>query len=272
MDNSLKIGIVGLGLIGGSILKALNEKGFDLSVVSTSLETIAKAKEYSNNVSNSLDILKNCDLVFVCTPMNKTLEILDRLEDVLNKNTIVADVCSLKQFVCNKQRPYKFIPTHPMAGTEFSGFDNSFPELFKLAKWVLTPIKGTQREDIDKLGSLIITLGAIPVLTTPKEHDEAVALISHMPMLISQALFKTAQGNNLAMKLASSGFRDMTRLALSNEEMAQDMVSLNADNIQSAVLQFYASVGELLGKDYKSQISKIKKDRQALYLDGKNIL
>ena len=120
MNNSTKIGIIGLGLIGGSILKALSKQAFELFVVSKSLETIGKAKEYSKNVSNSLEILKNCEIVFVCTPMNKTLGILDELEIVLDSKTIVSDVCSLKQFVCTKKRPYQFIPSHPMAGTEFS--------------------------------------------------------------------------------------------------------------------------------------------------------
>lgn len=271
MENNLKIGIIGLGLIGGSILKALYNQGFEISAVSKSIETIVKAKKFSINASNSLDTIKNCDLIFVCTPMNKTLEILDELEEIVSENTIVTDVCSLKRFICNKKRPYKFIPSHPMAGTEFSGFDNSFESLFQGAKWVLTPFKGTPSRDIDTLGQLVIKMGAIPVFATPEEHDEAVALISHMPMVISQALLKTAKNNNLALKLASSGFRDMTRLALSNEEMACDMLNYNSDNIQLSILSLYSSIGELLKEDYKSQISEIKIYRQDMYQDGKNI-
>ena len=271
MDKNTKIGIVGLGLIGGSILKALHND-FETYVVSHSQATIEKAKEYSQNVSLSLEVLKQCDVVFVCTPMNKTLEILDSLETVLSDDTIVADVSSLKVFLCNKKRPYKFIPTHPMAGTEFSGFDNSFDSLFKAAKWVLTPVEETNVDDINKLVELIEAMGAIPIFATAEEHDEAVALISHMPMLIAQAIFKTAKDNDLALKLASSGFRDMTRLAISNEEMADDMMKLNSDNIQTSVLKLYSSVGELLGNNYKEQISEIKKCRQNMYLDGKNNL
>lgn len=272
MNKILKIGIVGLGLIGGSILKALSKEGYALSAVSKSPATLDKASSFAHEVSNSLDTLKTCDIVFVCTPMNKTVEILDELEKVLNPNTIVTDVCSLKGFLTTKKRPYKFIPSHPMAGTEFSGFDNSFEALFNDAKWVLTPLEGTLKQDIDSLVFIIKTLGAYPIITTPEEHDEAVALISHMPMLISQALFKTAKGNQLALKLASSGFRDMTRLALSNEEMAQDMINLNAENVQDSILRLYASVGELLHGDYKSQVSEIKKARQGMYSDEKNIL
>jgi len=272
MEKNCKIGIVGLGLIGGSVLKAISKYNFETFVVSHSHSTLEKAKKYTNNVSLNLDVLKLCDVVFVCTPMNKTIEILDGLENILSPETIVADVSSLKGFVCRKKRPYKFIPTHPMAGTEFSGFDNSSGDLFHGAKWVLTPGGEISADDLNKLVKLIDLMGAVTVTATPKEHDEAVALISHMPMLIAQAIFKTAQSNNLAMSLAASGFRDMTRLALSNEEMAEDMINLNSENIQCAVLKFYASVGELLNDDYKKQITEIKKYRQEMYQDGKNVL
>lgn len=272
MDRNLKIGVIGLGLIGGSIFKALCALKCSVFASSKSNTTVAKAKKYCPDVSKSLDIVKDCDIVFVCTPMNRTDEVLNDLEKILPTSAIVADVSSLKKFVCKKKRPYKFIPTHPMAGTEFAGFDNSFETLFKDAKWVLTPCKKMAKTDLKKITNIIQVLGAKPVFTTPEEHDEAVALISHMPMLVSQALFKTAKTNSLAMKLASSGFRDMTRLAASNEEMATDMININSKNIQHALLKLYASIGELLDKNYTSQILKIKRDRQAMYPNGKNIL
>jgi len=274
MDRNLKIGIVGLGLIGGSIFKALSALKYDICAVSRSDSTVLKANEYSKNVSTSLLHLKDCDVIFVCTPMSKTLEILDELDEILPPTAIVADTCSLKTFLCDKMkmRPYKFIPTHPMAGTEFSGFDNAFETLFQEAKWVLTPFEDTDAADIKKITEIIEALGAKPIFSTPEEHDEAVALISHMPMLVAQALFKTAKHNSLALKLASSGFRDSTRLALSNEEMAKDMILLNSDNIQNSILKLYSSIGELLNGDYPSQIREIKIERSNMYVNGKNIL
>lgn len=272
MDRNLKVGIVGLGLIGGSIFKALCALKCDVYAVSRSNQTVKKAKQYCPNVSKSLAHLKHCDVVFVCTHMSKTIQVLDKLEKILPSSAIVADVSSLKRFVCKKKRPYRFIPTHPMAGTEFTGFDNSFETLFQGAKWVLTPIEGTNKNDIKKVIDVIEVLGAKPLFATPEEHDEAVALVSHMPMLIAQAMFKTAQNNNLALKLASSGFRDMTRLALSNEEMANDMVNLNCCNIQKSLLKLYSSVGDLLNKDYQEQLKEIIKERQIMYVEGKNIL
>jgi len=272
MDRNLKIGIIGLGLIGGSIFKALSALQCDVSAVSKSECTICKARGYSLDVSSVLYTLKKCDVIFVCTPMNKTIEILDELDSILPPSAIVVDTCSLKRFLCGKKRPYKFIPSHPMAGTEFSGFDNSFESLFQGAKWVITPNEGAEESDIKKVVEIIEVLGAEPIFSNPQEHDEAVSLISHMPMLVSQALFKTASDNSLALKLASSGFRDSTRLALSNEEMANDMVTINSDNVQNSLLKLYASIGELLNADYPAQIKEIKKERSNMYVNGKNIL
>ena len=191
--------------------------------------------------------------------MNKTLEILDKLEEILPPDTVVTDVCSLKGFVSKKARPYKFVPSHPMAGTEHKGFENSFEGLFRGAKWVITPVFG---ED-SRLVELIEELGASPVITTPEKHDEAVALISHMPMVIAQAIFKTAAENPLALEIAASGFRDMTRLAMSNTEMANDMVQINSENIQISILKLYKTIGDLTNSDYLEQINEIKLNRQS---------
>lgn len=253
----MKIGVVGLGLIGGSIFKDLKSFGYDVAGVSNS--------QGGDGIFKSYDVLKECEVVFVCSAMNKTLEILDKLETVLNPDTIVTDVCSLKSFVCKKYRPYKFIPSHPMAGTEHKGFENSFEGLFKGATWVLTPFPSTLQEDTDKLVSVIQKLGANPLITTPQEHDEAAAMISHMPMLIAQALFLAASDNPIAMQMASSGFRDMTRLAMSNEEMASDMINMNHKNIQDAVLRLYKSVGDLTSGDYSEMIKKIKSERAKMF-------
>ncbi len=253
----MKIGVIGLGLIGGSIFKDLKALGFDVVGVSNS--------QNGDGIYKSYDVLKDCEIVFVCSAMNKVLPVLDELETVLNPETIVTDVCSLKSFVCKKFRPYVFIPSHPMAGTEHKGFENSFEGLFKGATWVLTPFKNTLDEHLVKLVSVIEYLGAKPLITTPQQHDEAAAMISHMPMLIAQALFLAASENSLAMEMAASGFRDMTRLALSNEEMACDMVNMNHKNIQNAVLNLYKSVGDLTSGNYAEMINKIKTEREAMF-------
>ena len=250
----MKIGVVGLGLIGGSIFKDLIKLNYEVVGVSNS--------QSGENIYQDYSVLKDCELVFVCSAMNKTLAILDELENILPSTAVVSDVCSLKEFVTKKKRPYKFVPSHPMAGTEHKGFENSFDGLFKGAKWVITPVFG----ESELLINIIKQLGAEPIITTPQKHDEAAALISHMPMLIAQAIFKTAQDNELAMKMASSGFRDMTRLAMSNPEMANDMILMNSDNIQTSILKLYKSIGDLTKSKYLEQINEIKSKRQSMNL------
>ena len=243
----MKIGIIGLGLIGGSLFKDLSEV-YDVVAVSQS--------QNGDRIFKTFDVLKDRDIVFVCTAMNKTLKVLDELENILNPKTIVTDVCSLKQFVCQKQRPYNFIPSHPMAGTEHKGFENSFKGLFKGAKWVLIgTTKQLRNKTIEPLIEIIEFVGAKPIFATAEEHDKAAAMISHMPMVLAQALVLATKNNPLALEMAASGFRDMTRLALSNEEMACDMVSLNHKNIEQSILNLYKSIGELLTDKYPATIS-----------------
>ena len=252
----MKIGVVGLGLIGGSIFKALRGK-YDVIGVSSSVN--------EDNVSADYETLKECDLVFVCTPMSVTLDILDKLETILRPETIVTDVCSLKSFVSKKEYSYKFIPSHPMAGTENSGWDSSFPELFQGAKWVITPIRGNIIDEQEVLEKVIESMGAQIVITTPEEHDKAVALISHMPMVVAQALCENIKDNKLAQELASSGFRDTTRLALSNLQMAKDMVELNRENITKSLVDLKISLDSLLNDNYSEKAKSIKEFRKILY-------
>jgi len=255
----MKIGVVGLGLIGGSVFKKLKELSkYEVVGVSRSVNGI-------DGVSSDYAVLKNCDVVFVCTPMNVTLEILEKLESVLGEETIVTDVCSLKGFVSKRGYKFKFIPSHPMAGTENKGWASSFPELFKGAKWVITPLKGEYTDEQEVLENIIEELGAKIVITNPEEHDKAVALISHAPMVIAQAMCDSVFNNTLAQELASSGFRDTTRLALSNLEMAEDMVNLNKDNIETAIESYNNSITDLLSGDYLKKAEKIKNFRQNLY-------
>jgi len=251
----MKVGIIGLGLIGGSIFKDLS-KSYEVVAVSQS--------QNGENIYKSYDVLKDCDIVFVCTAMNKILSVLDELETVLNSETIVADVCSLKSFVSQKKRPYNFIPSHPMAGTENKGFESSLEGLFKGKKWVITKPEN-ELNDGGKLIQVIKYLGADIVYTTAQKHDEAAALISHMPMVIAQGLMLCAKDNPLALEIASSGFRDMTRLALSNEEMACDMVSMNHKNIEQAILKLYKSIGELTSGNYPEIIKELKSVRQNMF-------
>lgn len=269
----MKIGIVSLGLIGGSLFKKLSKTNHDVCAVTRNQKTIEKTKEYDGHVSDDYEILKHCNIVFVASPINKTLEILDKLEGIVSQDCIVLDCASVKEFVMGKKRPYKFIGSHPMAGTENSGYDSSFEELFEGAKWVLTPDDEFDKQDIEIVKNIISLTGAEVIMASAKEHDEAVALISHMPLLLAQTIFYTAKDNELALKLASGGFRDMTRLAMSNLEMAKDMRSYNSGNIELALEKFFSSVKLLQKSNNLEMFEDIKNSRKNMYsYDGKNIL
>lgn len=258
----MKIGVVGLGLIGGSIYKKLSQLNYEVVGISKS----QKGKE--KNITDDISKLNDCDLIFVATPINSTIDKLKEIETVIDNETIVTDCCSVKEFLAKEKFNFKFLPSHPMAGTEFSGYENSFAEMFNGAKWVITPIDDTPTNLLEKI---ITELGATPIITSPQKHDEAVALISHMPMVLAQGLMKSTEDNNLAKKLASSGYRDMTRLAMSNTEMAKDMIEYNHNNIELSLLTLYKAIGDLL-KNYPNEISDIKSSREKMYKDSKNIL
>lgn len=257
----MKIGVLGLGLIGGSIYKSLTYLGYDVIGISKSQNGVEK------NIYTDRNMLSACDVIFVCTPMNQILDDLKDIENYVNKDTIVTDVASLKGFVVQQKYNYNFIPSHPMAGTEFSGFEHAFSGLFKGAKWVVT-----SNEVPKKLEKLINDMGAEIIIADAIEHDKAVALISHMPLVISQALYLTVKDNKLAKVIAASGFRDMTRLALSNETMACDMVKMNSDNIQKALLSLYSNIGTLIKENYPEKIHVIKEERSVMYKNGINVL
>lgn len=262
-----KIGIISLGLIGGSILKSLsNIKNIELFAYTTNDDTINKAKKNTPNVSKDLNNLKICDVIFVCSPISKIEEMLQKLNNLVSPKTIVTDVASVKSIFMNKTYNFNFIGSHPMSGTEHTGFDHSKDDMFCGAKWVITPKENENVKNIETLKKIISFTKAKPIIMDANEHDLAVALISHMPLILSQALFKNIENNNNAKLLASSGFRDMTRLAMSNTQMAYDMLTYNAKNIDKAFKMLESSIKNLTNdKQYLNIISKISENRKKMY-------
>ena len=273
LKTELKIGVIGLGLIGGSVLKSLYERGYD--VIGVSKSSFNKAAEFCTKATSDIKDVKDCNVVFVCSKMSETLSVLKELENIVSSDCIVCDVCSLKRFVnfdndgMPYKRPYNFIGSHPMAGTEFSGFENSYPELFIGAKWILN-------EKNEILENLIKNMGAKPVVMGAKDHDMFACLISHLPMLVSTALMKTAANEDKALKMAASGFRDTTRLSLTDYNLAYDMLSLNSDNFNILIDEFIQNLQKLKNmskEELKDTLFKLQKIRKSMYDEnGKNRL
>ncbi|MBR1617489.1 prephenate dehydrogenase [bacterium] len=259
-----KVGIVSLGLIGGSILKGLWQK-YEMFCYSTS--SPENAFKYTKNISNNLDILKNCDIVFVCSPISKTLEILNKLNSIVNSNCVVCDCASVKGDLINQNFNYNFILSHPMAGKETSGFDEAEKDLFYKAKWLF-------EKENPLLLRLISDLGAIPLKIDMKEHDFMCAQISHLPTILACALFNCTE--NSSKKLASSGFRDMTRLASTNSTLSFDMLKYNKKNILLAfdnLIKEFDNLKKLNDSEKINLLQNIASKRARMYDDnGKNIL
>ena len=260
-----KVGIIGLGLIGASILKGLYGKDYKLFCYSKS--SYKKALDYCASASCDLEIISSCDIVFVCSKASETLKILDKLNEFLSKKTTVVDVCSIKSNLLNKKYNFNFILSHPMAGSEKSGFEAGDENLFKNSKWLIEKKNAT-------LEKIISDLGAKPTKISMKEHDKLTAQISHLPTILSFLLFKSADKN--ALKIASSGFRDTTRLAMTNSDLALSMFNENKENILDAFDKLIEELNCLknLSDDEKIKLFKKLAQKRAKMYDslGKNTL
>ena len=265
MEQRLKVGISGLGLIGSSILKGL-AKNSCYELYCHSISSAKKALEYTKNASSDIKILKDCDIVFVCCELLKTVHVLDELNIFLNKKTIVADVSSVKSILLNKKYNFDFILSHPMAGSEKQGFDAGDEDLFIGAKWLVL-----KKNNI--LEKIIKDLGAISFEIDMNKHDFMCAQISHLPTILSFLLFDSALDDSKL--IASSGFRDTTRLAMTNASLAYGMLKNNEENIIKAfdiLLDKFNSLKNISDNEKIKLFEEISKKRMKMYnKDGKNV-
>lgn len=282
-----RIAIIGLGLIGGSLAKVLKNK-YEIIGISRSKSTIQKALKQKVINKGYLEVNKNTlsgvDLVFICTPLSLITEKIKELSKVLKHEVIVTDVGSTKSEICSfaiKTLPSNitFIGGHPMAGNEFSGIDYADKALFKNTAWILTPV-GNHKSQIRKLENVINMTGAKILISNPKEHDEAAALISHLPILISASLCNLVSGlknkklKTLAEKLASSGFRDTTRIAGGNPKLNFDLTESNSNEISKLLLLYIDEIKRIskLKNGALLEFTKISSWRKKLYSkNGRNI-
>ena len=275
MQNNFKIGIYSLGLIGGSIYKSLQKAGgAELFLCTRNQETVNLLKRQGAKISDTPEILSDCDIIFVCSPISETINSIKKIFSI-NQQSLYVDVASLKADIVQKTSEIpdcRFLGSHPMAGTENSGYCAATENLFEETVWVITPTEKTNENDVNLLKLIISLMGAKPMVMDAIEHDNAVAKISHLPMLLAQSLILSAQNDNKSLTLASSGYRDMTRLALSNKIMAKDMLCLNKDNIKKALEDVVKNAQNLLNSDFFDEnIDKIISTRARLYnSSGKN--
>ncbi len=244
----MKIGIVGLGLIGGSLglkLQSLNHTIYGIANNELN-EKKAKEKKLANFVSCDLSLLKKCELIILALPIKDLIIPSQRLAASIPQEAIVTDVGSVKEPIVNTWENLHplFIGSHPMAGTEKKGVDSGFEGLFKNAKWIITPTQNSDSNAVRTISKLIKSMGCEICKASPKEHDEAVSLISHLPIFLASTLIETAYTKNnpalldLTQKLAATGFADTSRVGGGNEKLGLDLAMNNQINVLNAINNF----------------------------------
>ena len=251
----MKIGILGLGLIGGSLGYDLRSQGYHVLGVSRRESTCERAIALGSVDEASVDmsLLAAAEVVFVCTPIALIIPQLQQLINHLSVNTVITDVGSVKAPIVEAIAPLwpNFIGGHPMAGTADSGIEAAQRHLFVDRPYVLTPDATTPKTAISVVEQIVRSLGAKLYYCQPEQHDRAVSLISHLPVMVSSSLIATCMGEadsqvlQLAQNLASSGFRDTSRVGGGNPELGVMMAQYNRPALLSSLQQYRQNLDEL---------------------------
>ncbi|CAK6701258.1 prephenate/arogenate dehydrogenase [Synechococcus sp. CBW1107] len=276
------VGVVGLGLIGGSLGLDLQTAGAEVRALVRREATATRARDrgLASVVSTDPSVLAGCDLVVLALPLDQLLAPPPALLEALPPETVLTDVGSVKgpllpvwsaalRRLGREWQARRFVPSHPMAGTAEAGVEAGVRDLFVARPWVVTPADDTDPEALALVADLAATLGAHWVCCEATAHDAAVALISHLPVLVSAALLQTAdrgsagegqpassqspQGQassssslpSLVRTLASSGFADTTRVGGGNPELGTLMARGNRQAVLQALAGYRHSLDQL---------------------------
>ncbi len=239
-----KIGIVGLGLIGGSIALAAREiwpASLVIAVDNKDVLETAMRLHAIDVAADNLIVLAEADLVILAAPVRQNLALLDELDEYVTQAAVVTDTGSTKRDIVQAARRLPprltFVGGHPLGGAAASGLDHARPDLFKGRPWLFTPAGDAGGEALDKLLAFTRALGAEPRVITPQAHDRMLAFLSHLPQMTASALMKVvgeAVGAD-GLALAGRGLIDTTRLAGSPAEIWKDIAATNADEIGPAL-------------------------------------
>lgn len=233
--------IVGAGLLGTSIGLALTKRGVDVSIESASPSSQALAVDYG--AGRKASDLDTPDLVVVCVPPDVTAKIV--AEKLIQfPNAVVTDVASVKSQILTQVRDSdadfaRYVGSHPMAGREKGGAISGRADLFLGRPWVITPVQENKAESVALVHQLAIDLGSTPIEMTAAEHDKAVAMVSHVPQVISSLLAaRLNSAEPQEVSLAGQGLRDTTRIAASDAGMWTQILSANHSAVASILKDF----------------------------------
>ncbi len=239
-----RVALIGVGLIGSSISLAIRKHNLAKNIVGHTKSSESTRLALELGLADKMypapeEAVENADLVILCTPVGTFETIASKIGPKLKQGSILTDVGSVKRFVIDKVVGHvpdnvHFIPSHPLAGTEFSGPESGFAELFENRWCLMTPLKGTDPDKITELSNFWQTLGSKVEIMDPDHHDTVLAVTSHVPHLIAYTMVGTADHlhrirNSEVIQYSAAGFRDFTRIAASDPTMWRDVFLSNKE-------------------------------------------
>lgn len=256
--STLTCGFIGLGLIGGSIAKAIRNNLPDAHIIAYDINTASLKLAIEEKVVDQIctaidDTFSRCDYIFLCAPVSHNDENLLLLKQYLSKSTVLTDVGSVKTGIHKHIESLglkdQFIGGHPMAGSERFGYQNSKASLLENAYYILTPSDTVAQEKVSAYQTLVGSIGAIPLILTYAEHDYVTAAISHLPHVIAASLVnlvKNSDSKEGVMKMiAAGGFKDITRIASSSPTMWQQICLTNTENISNLLRDYIDDLNKI---------------------------
>ena len=239
------IGVVGLGLIGGSLALDLRAQGLAVQALVHRQATAERARQrgLADQVGTDPAVLADCALVVLALPLDRLLDPSSELLAALPAGAVVTDVGSVKGPVLDRWGQWpRFVASHPMAGTAQAGVEAGLTGLFAGRPWVATPTDATDPEALAVVRGLAEAVDARWIECPAADHDQAVALISHLPVLLGAALIEAAGQAPLARALASSGFADTSRVGGGNPELGSLMARYNREALLAALARYRTSL------------------------------
>lgn len=256
MEHEFKtVGVVGLGLIGGSTAKAIRKNiGCTILAFDISDAAMKAAKEIGTiNGELKADAISSCDLILIAITPEKIIDWVRANAQYIRSDAILVDLCGVKRIVMDKLIPianeygFKYVGGHPMAGKEVAGFQNSTEELFCGASMILAPLPDTQQNDLDSLRSFFLKLGFGTVVISDKdEHDKIIAYTSQLAHITSSAYIKSPTSRSY-MGFSAGSYKDMTRVARLDPKMWTELCMDNADNLEVELEELISNLTEYLG-------------------------
>ena len=288
-----KICIIGCGLIGSSIARAIRKKKLSSKIVSSNRSDLVNKKVIELKIvddsnSDTKKMVEGSDLIIIATPLSSYENVILKIKDSLKNGSILTDVGSVKENVIgliekNVPKNVSWISSHPIAGTEESGPEAGFSELFENKWCILTPSKKTNDKDIKLLETFWEKIGSKVDIMDAKQHDYILSITSHMPHLIAYNIVNTTlkaqdKKESDVVKYSAGGLRDFTRIAASNPIMWRDVFVQNKKNTSMMIDNFITNLEDLKkaienedGKKLEEIFTKTKKIRKEIIKAGQDV-